>query len=152
MTSPSTANRSTYRKLLATGLQEYFVANSVPVKEVVAYQVARVATRTPLVVVASAGSQRNISPMSVLHFNIHIFVLYAGTGWTEEESEDRLDLVEKTIADYVLTHCNQDFDYQLPWRSLEAGSDRTEPDSFFEEGLEYRHETVPLVMLVDNIS
>lgn len=142
----NTLNRSAVRAALATDLAAVLVGAGLPAQTVYAYQVGDFGTENPVVVITSNGSDRSRfnDPDAiwedVLYFAIHIFVLYAleDGSWTEEQSEDRLDLIEKTISDYVLA------------ASAVGGGDeiwldgRTTVEAPSIGGLDYRHEVIPV--------
>lgn len=70
------------------------------------------------------------------------FVMWvdADSGWTEQNCEDRLDLLEKKIADAVLDHKSQAQDGTVPWDTIEFESPST-PDTWQEGGKQWWMET-----------
>ena len=111
-------NRETVRDALVTLLQTALVGAGLPVQAVYGYQVGDAGGQSPAVVVSSAGSERRYKTMGtnwhdVFYFNVYAFVLYAdsASSWTEANAEDRIDLIEKEIADTVMdnrTNANWD--------------------------------------------
>jgi hypothetical protein len=142
-------NRETVRDQLATLLSTALVGTGLPAQAVYNYQVGDFEGKSPVVVVTSAGTGRGnplISDTSVFLLEVHSFVLYAledGT-WTEAQSEDRLDLLEKSIAD-VVNNAND----SGVWLSIMI-ADQSEIDGVEIGGDEYRHEMVPVRVTVQD--
>lgn len=141
----SVTNRETVRDALATALDAALVTSGFSAGTVVGYQVADFGAASPVVVVTATGADRSRfnDPNAVwqdeLYFAVHLFVLYAdGTVWTEAQSEDQLDLLEKTVSDYVLG------------ASAVGGADeiwidgRTTLEALSLGGHDYRHEIIPV--------
>jgi hypothetical protein len=96
------------------------------VQAVYNYRIGDFAGLSPVVTVSSGGSNREkISGMPIesgvrnamFLFTVHVFVRYAATNWTEAQAEDRLDLIERTIADVIeanpkVANVWQEIDYQ----------------------------------------
>lgn len=82
-----------------------------------------------------------------LYFDLYVFVAYAdqSTGWTDENSEDKLDDIEKTIADVVADNERNSGN----WESLKM-ADRSETAEFVAivGGMSYRREVFPLEMQI----
>lgn len=136
-----TPNRETGRDALLTLLQ-----NSIGTSTVQAfynYQVGDFAGQSPVLVVTSGPAERSYLSYGAAHmattfqYDIHTFVLYSsGTVWTEDMAEDRLDLIEKEIAD-----CVQDNYAGTIWQALTWGG-ASSIDSLTLGGDEYKHEVV----------
>jgi hypothetical protein len=98
-------NRETARDSLTTLLTSALVGTGKPAQAVYGYKVGDFQGQSPVVLVTSAGSERAEATYSqwrnTFSLSIMVFVLYAdpATGWGEDDAEDRLDLLEKTIAD-----------------------------------------------------
>jgi len=94
--------RRACREALAALLQTALVGAGKPAQAVYDYQIGDFAGASPVVVVSSAGSSyddlsfQGLSPSYDL--NIHVFVVYAATGWTEDDAENALDAISETIA------------------------------------------------------
>ena len=148
--SSNVINRETVRDQLATLLTAALVGSGKPAEAVYNYQVGDFEGKSPVVVVTGAGSGRGnplIYGEGSFLFEIHTFVLYAleDGSWTEAQSEDRLDLLEKSIAD-VLNDAN-DSD---TWMSVTMNGE-SEVDGVEIGGDEYRHEVIPVrVTIQDN--
>ena len=105
MTSNVT-DRAAVRSQLATLLTTSLVGVGKPAEAVYAYQVGDFGKKSPVVVVTGAGTGRGnpliVDPTDFL-LEVHTFVLYATEdgSWTEQQSEDRLDLLEKSIGDVI---------------------------------------------------
>ena len=142
-------NRETVRDQLATLLAAALVGTGKPAQAVYNYQVGDFEGKSPVVVVTSSGTGRG-SPLAYgvtsFRMELHTFVLYAledGT-WTEAQSEDRLDLLEKTIADVL-----QDANDSGTWMSVQMAGDSV-VDGVEIGGDEYRHETIPVLITVQD--
>ena len=136
-------NRETVREQFASLLSSALVGVGKPAEVVYSYQVGDFKGKSPVVVVTSAGSDRG-SPLvkseTVFFLEVYAFVLYAledGT-WTEEQSEDRLDLLEKSIVDVI-----NDANDSGTWQSVETNGESV-IDSVEIGGDEYRYETIPI--------
>ena len=140
-------NRETVRDYLATLLTATLVTADSVVQAVYNYRIGDFAGLSPVVTVSSAGSNREqISAMpqpgivqAVFYLTIHVFVLYAATGWTEAQAEDRLDRIERGIADVldanrVVANVWQEIDYQGD----------TIRDDVLIGGDDYIRETIPI--------
>jgi len=109
----SVVNRETVRNSLAGMLSSALVGSGKPVQVVYSYKAAQLGGQTPVMVVASRGSRRapqenlSYSP-SVVLLDAFILVLYgvvssSGTiSWSAENSDDSLDLVEKSAMEVIL--------------------------------------------------
>lgn len=99
-------NRETVRDALATLLTSALTGAGKPGQAVYGYKVGDFQGQSPVTLVMSAGSQRSELTYStefdnMFYLVIENWVLYADTAgsWTEANAEDRLDLLEKSIAD-----------------------------------------------------
>lgn len=136
-----TPNRETGRDALLTLLQASIGTSTV--QAYYNYQVGDFGGQSPVVVVTSGPAEREYLSYGAAHmattfrYDIHSFVLYvSGTAWTEDLAEDRLDLIEKEIAD-----CVQDNYAGTIWQALTwAGASAI--DSVVLGGEEYKHEVV----------
>jgi len=134
-------NRETTRDALTTLLTTALVGTGLPAKAVYGYQVGDFGGLSPTVVVSSAGSERSdMTPLGgqvEFRFNIDVFVLYTdGSDWNEDDAEDRLDLIEKTIWDTL--QANQ---RTATWDNI-AYSGRSECNSLVMGGVEWRTERI----------
>lgn len=107
-----TVNRETVRDAFATLLSSALVGTGKPVQAVYnyPYEVSQ-SQQTPVVCVASSGTARRAIGIGDTRKYDNYFVLEVFTfvrdadtvaGWTEAMVEDRLDLIDKEIADTVL--------------------------------------------------
>jgi len=103
------ANRESVRDEIATGLGTVLVGTGLPAAQVLNHKAGKndMAAGTPLVAVLSAGSTRTRMTgqgvRSTFKFEIHTLVLSVSddsSTWTEANAEDRLDLIDKTVADW----------------------------------------------------
>lgn len=122
-------NRSVIRKAIATGLSAALVGTGKPCSEVVSAQ-KKVIDKTPLVEVLSSGSSRSVKGLGTQKFSnlfdyeVHILVRDTDdTGLNEEQREDRLDLIEKMLADWVAENQST-----TDWDRLTFSGDRGKND------------------------
>jgi hypothetical protein len=139
-------DRETVRAALATLLSTKLVGTGKPVQAVYAYQVSDFQGKSPVVLVTSAGSfrrnpERSDRTGSIAYFDVNVFVLYSDpdAGWTEEHSEERLDLIEKNIAEVVADESLRD---NQPWLFLDFAG-RSEVTSVVIGGKDYSWEIIP---------
>lgn len=134
--------RQTTREILAAGLEAKCVTSTSHAQAVYDYQKADFGTESPVIVVTSASSARNQQVFggwveAQFDYDVHLFVLYAGgTLWTEADSEDRLDLLEKEVGDWILD--NQGGTLSWDFRATTV----IQPVAI--GGEEYRHEIIPV--------
>jgi len=62
--------------------------------------------------------------------------------WTEEQSEDRIDLIEVTVSEQIRLANDDD-----TWLEIKR-KDKSEPDAVEIAGVPYRHEVIPVVVTV----
>ena len=142
------------RLVVRNALADLFTAELVgigkPVQAVYPYQVADIGTNSPVIIVTVSGSQRrnpehSLRSASLVYLDVHVLVLYANPkatpAWTEEDSEDRLDLIEKSVTQVVID--NNGDDQKKPWMLLDFAG-RTEIEPVVIGGREYRYEVIPL--------
>lgn len=95
-------NRETARDALATLLTAALVGAGLPVKTVTNSNVKELEGLTPLVGVLSGGTMRERLTFqgdeATFYLEVQVFVLQAGTGWTNAQAEDALDRIESLIA------------------------------------------------------
>ena len=99
-------NRETVRDQLATLLNAKLVTADGIVQAVYNYRIGDFQGLSPVVIVSSGGSNRElisaIPPPGVRNavflLTVFVFVRYAAESWTEAQAEDRLDLIEATIV------------------------------------------------------
>jgi len=117
-------NRETVRDKLAELLEDDLVTMEEIVEAVFNRKVDDPQGRSPIVCVLSAGSGRPPTAFGThgaeFHFEVQIWVLYADPGatpaWTEALAEDRLDLIEKEVAEVIENNASiagywKDIDY-----------------------------------------
>lgn len=134
-------NRETGRDTLLTLLQASI--GTTTVQAYYGYQVGDFGGQSPVLVVTSGPAEREYLGYGAAHvattfeYDIHTFVLYtSGTVWTEDMAEDRLDLIEKEIADCVVDNYAGTIWQALTWAGASA------IDSVVLGGEEYKHEVV----------
>lgn len=141
------AGRKDIRGHLQTLLQAGLVGEDKPVQVVYGGQIADFQKQSPVVVIASAGTERRrwtFQGGRALHrFTIYVFVLYKDedAGWDEEDAEDLLDDIEEGIAGILEANAGK-CDY---WQSL-AYDGASECAGVPVAGEEYRVETIPVVV------
>lgn len=136
-------NRETVRDAMAALLNTALVGTGLPVQAVYAYRVGDLGGQSPVVVVSSAGSERPrmtaAGGRTTVLLQVDVFVLYSDEDtWGEDEAEDRLDLIEKTIAETI--HSSQ---VTANWQAVDyaAQSERVDVEV---GGLEYAREMILL--------
>lgn len=140
------AGRKDIRAQLQSLLEAGLVGDGKPVQVVYGGQVADFQGQSPVVVIASAGSERRrwtFKGGRALHrFKIFVFVLYkdAEAGWDEEDAEDLLDDIEESIAGILDANAGK-CDY---WQSLTYDA-ASECAGVPVAGEEYRVETIFVV-------
>jgi hypothetical protein len=107
----SASSRQTSREALAALLSAGLTGTGKPVQAVYAYKIGDFKGQSPVTCVTSGGSARKRDGMESVFYNrfrliIQNYVLYAdpSAGWTEQNAEDRLDLIEKSIAEVLLAN------------------------------------------------
>jgi hypothetical protein len=141
MTQP---NRETARDALAALLNTRLVTTDTTVQAVYSYRKGNFGSQSPIVCVSSAGSARERvdftgTRQNIIKLTIHVFVLYAATGWTEAEAEDRLDAIEAAIADVVDANSGQN----AYWLALDYDGDSARADVAIG-GVDYIMEAIPI--------
>lgn len=128
---------------MAALLNTALVGTGLPVQAVYAYRVGDLGGQSPVVVVSSAGSERPrmtaAGGRTTVLLQADVFVLYSDEdAWGEDEAEDRLDLIEKTIAETI--HSSQ---VTANWQAVDyaAQSERVDVEV---GGLEYAREMILL--------
>lgn len=141
-------NRKTARKDLAAILVTACIGTGKITKKVYAYKPRAFPDGSPVVCVTSASSERikhsqPVTAVSVFLLDIHTFVVYysakSTTPWTEENSEDAIDDIEKLISDTIIdneTIINK-------WAFLERDGETT-MENVIISGVEYQHEIIPV--------
>jgi hypothetical protein len=140
------ASRETVRGALADLLTTALVGTGLPAQAAYGYPVADFGGQSPIVLIASAGSTRDVQTLdtrrtSRFFFTIIVFVLYAdaGSGWTEADAEDALDTIESVIDDTIATNLVNG----TTW--ADAGYDgRTRTGNATIGGVQYRYEVIPI--------
>lgn len=152
--SSNSVNRETTRDALATLLDTALVSGLGSVEAVYNYLVSDFGGRSPVVVVASAGSDRTkLARDTVGHthvfLDIHTFVIYSvdDDSWTEQNAEDRMDLIEKQINDVLVDN----FVYPGYWQSIDyVESSTVDVVPVKVVGDVYRHELIRLVARIQD--
>ena len=138
------SNRETARDALATLISTAMVGTGKPVQAVYNYRPADFGGQSPVVTVSSSGSQRPrmtfAGGQAHFYLQVDMFVLYNDqASWTEDLSEDRLDLIESTLAGIL--DANQRYS---PWEAI-GFTDRSQRVDVVVGGVEYARETVTIV-------
>ncbi len=102
-----TKNRETVRDAVATLFETNLVGTGKPLAEVANFQKSKI-TKTPLLEVLSAGSSRTKKGIgtkkyaNVFYLELHTLIRDSDeTGYTEQQREDLLDLIDKKIGDVI---------------------------------------------------
>ena len=141
MTQPS---RETARDGLATLLTTQLITTDAIVQAVYNYRKGDLLGQSPVVCVSSAGSSRDSISFdgeleNIAFLTVHVFVVYAADGWTEANAEDRLDLIERTIADVIRANGGE----TSYWLDLGFNGDSVRNDINLG-GVEYIQEAIPI--------
>jgi hypothetical protein len=99
-------NRETLRDALATLLTTALVGTGLPAQHVYGYPIGDFGADSPVVVIDSAGSERVRETTSSIwrdwfHLNVIVFVACVNAAG-EADAEDKLDLIEKKVADALI--------------------------------------------------
>lgn len=142
MTS-NVANRKTIRQALASLLSTALVGTGKPAQALYDYRASDFGGQTPVIVVSSGGTNRakqaqTTRVSSFVNLDIDVFTLYAEESWTEENSEDKQDDLEKAIADVLMDNDTND-----TWAQLSFNGDSV-LDFNVVGGKMYRQETIPV--------
>lgn len=146
-------NRETYRNAVATLLNAALVGTGKPAQIVYNYKIAKLDGQTPVVVVTTGGSSRgpreNLAYVpGRIDIDIFNFVLYGvvsevgAVTWTAENSDDTLDLLEKSVLDVIMNYSGP---YQNLWSRWWVNGD-SEPDEVLMGSDIYRLERIPTSM------
>ena len=142
-------SRKTVRDAVAALLSTALVGVGLPANIVYAYKKADFGKRSPVVCVTSAGSERvkNAQPVvtqSVFYIDVNVFVVMTATSWTENDSEDRIDLIEKMITDVI-----EDNNSNSTWAWMDVNG-RSQIEPILLGGDEYQHELIQLKVTLYN--
>lgn len=145
-------NRETVRDALGTLLSSALVGTGKPAQAFYGYMVGDFGSQSPVVVLTSAGTeqeQRQVTSRqkNTYFFTIFTFTVYAqdGTTYGEDDVEDVVDLLEKTIRETLANNRST-----ANWAFIEYDG-RTVVDTAMIAGEEYRREAIPVrVDVYDN--
>lgn len=148
------ATRETVRKALAGLLEAALVGTGLPVESVYDRHVSEFGAsgfESPVVLVLSGGSQRERRGLgsqvyrSFFRLDVLVFVSDAisAESWTDADVEDRLDLIEKQIADVLAENRST-----TNWQDIkhETGFTNIVPAKL--GGHSYKMETIPVIVEV----
>lgn len=147
--SANMTNRETIRDALATGLIAQLVTSKAVVASgnVYSHRVFDPQGASPIVGVFSISSSRPTmtfqGAQSIFRFGIEVWVRVQATSWTAANAEDRLDLIEKYIADYIMDNRSTS-----NWDAIEPDEEGSTVTDFEVGGVPYLHEIIPLTVYV----
>lgn len=137
------ADRGMVRRTFAA-----LVHDQVPSAQVVyAYQPGDFGGQSPAVVIGSAGSRRERMTLrggrTTAYLDVYVFVLAAqpDSAYTQADSEDALDAVERELAALLLDMPIQ----QIGWQAIDY-ADRSTCDFVLVDGREYKRERIPIAI------
>jgi hypothetical protein len=111
-----------------------------------------------VIVITGNGSDRweegslYVQAEQVVFINVHTFVLYEKEGeWTESQSEDAIDDLEAGIITWVSDNSDLREAANSVWLEVSLMG-KSNVDSAFIGGIEYRHEVLQMAFLVANTS
>ena len=137
------SNRETVRDAFAALVDTAMVGTGKPAQKTYNYRPADFGGQSPVVTVSSSGSERprltRAGGKAAFFLQVDWFVLYNDlSSWTEDLSEDRLDLIESTLAGVL--DANQT---TANWQALDY-SDRSQRIDVMVGGVEYARESVTI--------
>jgi hypothetical protein len=140
-----TTNRETARDYLVSLLTAACVGTGKPAQAIYGYLKGDLEGQSPVIVVASAGAEMEKRAVTSkqkngFYYTIYTFTLYAqdGTAWGEDDVEDTVDLLEKTIRETIAGNLSNDY-----WAFIEIEG-RSTISSVMIAGEEYRMESIPV--------
>jgi hypothetical protein len=157
-------NRKTVRKAVKTSMSTSLVGPANVAQACYDYQTGEFDLALPdddianvaIYVIVSAGSNRQgssedfISPEHTVLLNVHSFVLYEKENeWTEAESEDRIDDMEAGFIEWLTLNEDRRGETNPEWLMARLVT-KSDIDSVFLAGIEYRHEAFNLEFQVAN--
>jgi hypothetical protein len=94
-------SRQIARDALVDLLTTALVGAGLPAKTVVGSKPNDLKGRTPLVAVLSGGTNRETGPINrpTFLYEVQVWVLQKGAGWTTEQAEDAVDTIEQLISE-----------------------------------------------------
>jgi len=138
-------NRETKRDALTTLLSAALVGTGKPAQAFYGYKVGDFGGQSPVCALTSNGTELDARAVTsrrkiTFSFILYTFTLYgeAGTAYGEDDAEDTVDLLEKTIRDTISTNLST-----TNW-ALIGYDGRTTVDSVLIAGEEYQRESIPL--------
>lgn len=136
-------NRKTVRKTLAALLETALVGSGKPAQALYDYKASDFDGQSPVICVSSGPTNRakqaqTTRVSSFVDLDIDVFTVYAEEDWTEENSEDKQDDLEKAISDVLMDNDSTD-----DWAQLSFNGD-SELDFVPIGGKTYRRETIPV--------
>lgn len=141
-------NRKTIRQRLAQLMETDLVGTGKAAKKLYRYRVSQFEEETTHIIVLTSGTSdrsKQAQPVranSMLSFEAWLFVLYSAKGWTEEQSEDKLDTMEKEVADWLLDNA----DNHDEWDGITL--EKTELDIVAVGGIPYWQEVIPFTVQI----
>lgn len=147
----SATNRETVRDALYTLLNAALVGAGLPCQAMYGYLVNDFGGQSPVAVLSSRGSERDYDVLSDTYESVSFwldfwaFVLYTDpeSSWSEADAEDRLDLIEKTVADTLAANSTTNAN----WEDLQM--ERSIVDTVVSDGgIPYRRELIPIRVVV----
>lgn len=137
----NSVNRETIRDQFTSLLSAAMVGAGKPVQAVYGYRVGDFSKQSPVVTVSGASIERERRQFgndwhTWVELFVHVFVAYAdpASGWTEAHAEDRIDLIEKKLADVVMDNAT----LAGFWDELHFAGPSTEDDVEVVGGGAYR--------------
>jgi hypothetical protein len=152
-----TKNRDAIRKAVAGLFEAGLVGAGLPVAEVADCQKS-VISQTPLVEVLSAGSSRTHKGIgskkykNIFYLELHTLIRDSDeSGLTDGEREDRLDLIDKMIADILLANESGELWDRLSFAGENGNQgERSKATKVIWDGKAYLFEVHQLEVLVND--
>ena len=149
-------NRKGMRKALGALLSTALVGSGKPAQAVYDHLTYDFLNQSPVVVIAPVSTRRKIGVVGVtqrdttVNLNIYVFVAYASVDsntYTEAESTDLLDDIEKAIADVLIDSTTRTTPVDgVAWDKAEQRED-TSIEEFVIGGMAYWRELIPVTLI-----
>ncbi len=151
------ANRETVRDALTALLSSALTGTGNPVQSVYGYHISEFGAdgfESPVVLVLSNGSQRERRGLgsqvyrTFFQLSVLVFVsdAIAAESWTDANVEDRLDLIEKEIADVLAENRST-----ASWQDIKHAPAPTTILPAKLGGHSYKMETIPVIVEVHDV-
>ena len=140
-------HRTDIRQVLAALLETALVGTGKPADVVYRYRKSKIDKNFAICVCSSnVNREKQAQPTRVTNYidlEIMIFTIYAADNFTEEQSEDKADDLEKAVSDVLMDNDSTD-----DWEQLAFNGDSEYDVAVLVNGKTYRIETIPVRILL----